>query len=214
MKQLDLPMPRQIAFSGKGAGIVSLLDAHPQRNAAGLAQLIFQKVYGVAAYHPEGLGILLGNSPKERTCYGAINLARQNMQITDPPSVVLLPENKLSTEGKTADGTTVRYKNITDDAISQIEKEVHTFLNFFFDLNQDYPFSKHFGALTGERLMRCKKVLADDLRNNIKVGLIERRKSADDDDPIAEPLFFYPLTGSIFQLLSHFADEAGKPKSV
>jgi hypothetical protein len=215
MKKLNLPMPRQIAFSGKGAGIVSLTDPHPsQRNAAILAQLIFQKVYGVSSYHPEGLEILLGKSPKERTCYGAINLARDNMKLTDPPNVVLLPGLQMSKDDRIEGGGTLRYKEIKDEILNQVERETRDFLDFFFELNQDFAFSKHFGALAGERLTRCKKIVTDDLRNNLKMGLAERLKSADDDDPVSESLFFYPLTGSIFQLLSHFADEAGKLKSI
>jgi hypothetical protein len=215
MKELDLPMPRQLAFSGKGAGIIALLDAHPQRkNAAGLAQIIFQKIYDVKQYHPEGLEILMGESPKESTCYGAINLVRDNINIEEPPTAILLNRDNVFINERNKSGEEVRYKNLDEQLLNSIEEEIKTYIDFFFQLNQEFSFSAKFGALTGDKLTKCKGVLGADLKNNLKVGLAERKKSVDSDDHVNEPLFFYPLIGSIYQLFSHFADEASKPKSV
>lgn len=243
MKQLGQPMPRQIAFSGKGAGIISLLDADPRaRNAAGLAALIFRKVYGAAEYHPEGLDILLGSNPKERTTFGALNMARAgNLEIAfqnavlilsgavppaatpptdpaatppaDPPPAAPAPfltVDNIRKQEPAGEPSFVAYKDLTKAHYDQLEQEVRYFLDFFFDLNKEYPFSK-FGALTGDKLQRCKEVLRADLRSNLENGLDARLETVDLSEHITEPLFFYPLSGALFQLMDYFADEAGKP---
>lgn len=224
LKQLEQPMPRQIAFSGKGAGIISLLDADTRsRNAASLAMLIFKKVYG-QEYHAEGLDILLGNNPKERTTFGALNMARRgNLNIEFKNAVLLLSGATSSAGSETfltidnlrqqaaQNNDLVIYKDLTEHHYDQLEQEVREFLDFFFDLNREFPFSSKFGALTGDKLMRCKSVLAADLRSNLKNGLDARLSTVDTSEHVTEPLFFYPLTGALFQLMDYFADEAGKP---
>lgn len=229
MKQLGQPMPRQIAFSGKGAGLIGLLDANPRRrNAAELAALIFRKVYGAAEYHAEGLDILLGDNPKERTTFGALNMARAgNLDVDFKNAVLLLAGGPaanqdaapmqpfLTVDGrrKSAEGESdfVMYKDLTSAHYDQLEQEVRQFLDFFFDLNRELPFSSKFGALTGDRLLRCKSVLMADLRSNLENGLDARLETVDTSEQITEPLFFYPLSGALFQLMDHFAEEAGKP---
>ncbi len=226
MKQLGQPMPRQIAFSGKGAGIVSLLDADKRsRNAAELAALIFKKVYGVREYHGEGLDVLLGNNPKERTTFGALSMARRNnLDIKFKNAVLLLagtganqteaPKpfftiDNIQQQGE-KDPMGVIYKDLTPHHYDQLEQEVRHFLDFFFDLNREISFSSKFGALAGDKLLRCKNVLSADLRSNLKNGLDARLDTVDSSEHVTEPLFFYPLVGGLFQLMNHFADEAGK----
>jgi len=99
---------------------------------------------------------------------------------------------------------------LTSAHLDQMEQEVRYFLDFVFDLNREFPFSSKFGALTGERLVKCKNVLATDLRSNLKNGLDARLANVDADEHVTEPLFFYPLSGALFQLMDYFADEAGK----
>ena len=231
MKQMGQPMPRQIAFSGKGAGIVSLLDADSRsKNAAGLAELIFKKVYDEKDYQAGSLDILLGSNPKERTTFGALTMAgRNNLDIPFKNAVLMLTGTPVPNGAKnpvqnplpfsTVENISLqdpnnpqelRYKDLTSAHLDQMEQEVRYFLDFVFDLNREFPFSSKFGALTGERLVKCKNVLATDLRSNLKNGLDARLANVDADEHVTEPLFFYPLSGALFQLMNYFADEAGK----
>ncbi len=215
MRELKLPIPRQLAFSGKGAGIITLLDAHPkQQNAAALAELIFNKVYEEEQTYPERLEILIGESPKESTCYGAIKMVKDGVTITEPPIAVLVDSEHFSLNEQMQRGTPLRYKDIDEAVFSNVSKDIKEFIDFFFDLNKSFGFAAKFGALTGDKLAKCKEVMSADLINNLKVGLAERKKTVDTDEPISESLFFYPLVGSLFQLFSYFADTAGKPKNV
>jgi len=223
LKRLNQPMPRQMTFSGRGAHIINLLDSDKNsRNAAGLAKLIIEKVYE-EPYHSDGFEILVGSAPKEKTCYGAINMVNQGKMDMPFKNVVLL-ESKMDCEkDKSApfslivdgrlqnDGKVLSYSDLTnDDLLSRVENDVREFLNLVFEINREYSFANKFEATTGEKLQRLKALMEQDLRSNLKMGLKLRMDAVSPTEPVTEPLFFYPLVGSIYQVLDFIAKEAGK----
>jgi hypothetical protein len=220
MKRLGQPMPRQITFSGRGARIVNLLDSDKySRNAAGLAKVIIERVYG-APYYSEGLEVMVGSAPKEKTCYGAINMINQGKTQLPYKNVVLL-ESKLAKEedpgahtlmvdGMT-EGKVVRYSDVnSEEMFAKVEGDVREFLDFIFDINKDFSFANKFEGPSGDKLMRLKTIMQEDLRSNLKTGLKQRLESIELSEQVTEPLFFYPLVGSIYRVLDSIAKEAGK----
>lgn len=222
MKRLSMPMPRQITFSGRGARIVNLLDSDKySKNAAGLARLIFEKIYG-EPYYAEGLEILVGSSPKEKTCYGAINMVNEGKTHMPYKNVVLL-QSKLDKNGEPGEHMIMMEDSVdakteiklyseinTPEILSKVEADVREFLDFVFELNRQYSFAAKFEGPAGDKLLRLKAVMSEDLHNNIKTGLLQRLAAVESSEHVAEPIFFYPLVGSIYRALDFIAKEAGK----
>jgi TIR domain len=221
MKTLKLDMPRQIAFSGKASAMINILDQDTKLKATvGLVRAIFEKVYE-KSYHSDGLDLLMSPSSKERTCLGAINLMNMGKEIEEPKTAVLLGDNTqtlLIDSRKTSKnqsdneiiitGESYSYKDASElKVIEGVEKEAIAFVNLLFEINNQYSFSSKFGTLAGQKLMDCKYELLKDLRDNIKTGLAIRKETVDESEPVVESLFFYPLIGSIHQLIEHLTEK-------
>jgi hypothetical protein len=207
MKELNLEMPRQIALSGKGSGIIRLLDADSKLvNVASLAKIIFEKVYD-KPYHMDGLDILIGEQSKERTCFGALKLKQEVKN--DYENIVLLGENRLLKykDDNPIGEKPMYYKDLENEELTDlIEKEVREYFDFFFALDTSFNFNAKLGTLKGDRLKACRQVLEQDLRHNIRQGLSLRLENVDRDDYVTDALFFYPLVGAIHQYLNHVAE--------
>ena len=88
--------------------------------------------------------------------------------------------------------------------------ETKKFIEFAFSLNEEFPFSKKFGA-TGGNLDLAKTLSLKDIKKHIMDGLDKKQeelKQTDRNQPIEETLFFYPLIG----ILNTLVREINNPK--
>lgn len=211
MRVLDLPMPRQILLSGKGANIFRLLDADKKlSNLENLTKDIFKFVYNVTSYHSEGLNFALTKDPKEATCQGGIRLAQNNIDLYDVDNIVLIGDrmNILSNmEGFNHLRQLVTHGDlIRRDITNSVVEEVKYFINSLFDICYNQGHFRRLEIKTS-KLDIYKKILLRDAAENLEKGRRLRQAiNVSEDDPVEETLFFYPLIGGIYELTQLLVD--------
>ena len=150
--------------------------------------------------------IFNSENPKEATCKGGIcSPISQSYESIDNIKATLIGID----DNRFADGET-KYGNITAGDLDSIVTETRKFIEFAFALNDEFPFSKKFGA-TGGNLELAKTLSLKDIKKHLMDGLDtkqEELKQTDSNQPIEETLFFYPLIG----ILSTLVREINNPK--
>ena len=197
MKAKSLEVPTNIAFSGNGSKVISVLSP----NKASLEKLT-NKIFGLIYAEPVTNIKLIINSenPKEATCKGGLFLNHEP-NISDAKSI-LLGTNK----------TQLRTDETYDDASSIYEKvceEVMNFLDFIIfeipeakvSLSNEFGIEKRYLELAQE----CFNV---NLKTYVEKGVDLKVKSGDVNhtDVIEETLFFYPIIGVLNDLSDKICD--------
>ena len=206
MKAKGMTMPRFLTFSGTGSKTLHILTPN-NSILEEFTKLIFEKVFN-EKYNSDGLNLIFNSkNPKEATCKGGIcNPISQSYQSIDNIKATLIGKDNY----KFADGIT-KYSNITASDINLIGEETKRFIEFAFKLNDEFSFSKKFGA-DDRNLELVKKISLKDIKKNLQDGLdkkYEELKQADSNQPIEETLFFYPLTGILNTLVHEINKQKG-----
>jgi hypothetical protein len=195
MKQTKMKPPRYITFSGTGSKIISITDRGKDLNSLQkLTKLIFNKIYD---------GESVGNlelkqypEPKEITCKGgllaetAIDIDEiKNILIGDKQNFIITPNTNLN------------YGDVNDDILKSVIDEVNSFLDLIFTLNTEFNFTKNFGV-NSTNIDSCKEILKEDLMQYLKSGFAIKKKELQGNTNVSieEPLFFYPLVGTLNKL--------------
>ena len=201
MNKLELPMPRQITLSGRGAAVVDILD--PTMNQSSLTLLtkkIFEKVYS-NSYHTDGLDFLKRPNSKERTCLGALEFPPLTPDYTN---VVYITNSTLQKfKNSQPIGENITYGNLINNRqlINELTEEIREFNSFFLKIGEEINFHNCFGALPNNQLRQLDTVLNKDCHGNILNGL----NVNDSAEAVTDALFFYPLVGAITQLMDFFS---------
>lgn len=193
MKLKGLALPRHIAFSGNGAKVVSILS--PNNNTlAEYTKDIFCRVFGYDKYDIDGLDIILMDNPKIATCKGGINILRNNINVSVGDKVILrtINEQMFFTENDT-------YKLINDTLKQSVVKDVRDLLDFIFKNKTHFSIKNNFG-IENDVMERAFNICQKDLGTFFDNGLTEKQKENQDNDPIEETLFFYPMIGMLHEL--------------
>ena len=203
MKAKEIKMPRFMTFSGTGSKTLKILTSE-NSVLESFTKLIFEKVFE-QKYNSDGLTIIFNSqNPKEATCKGGIcNPISQSYESIDNIKATLIGTDA----SRFADNTT-KYSNITVADRDQIYQETINFIDFAFALNDEFPFSKKFGA-EGNSLDVAKNISLKDIKKHLKDGLDKKHEELnqiDGNQPIEETLFFYPLVG----ILNTLAEEINK----
>jgi predicted RNA-binding protein Jag len=195
MKQTKMKPPRYITFSGTGSKIISITDRGKDLNSLQkLTKLIFNKIYD---------GESVGNlelkqypEPKEITCKGgllaetAIDIDEiKNILIGDKQNIIITPNTNLN------------YGDVNDDILKSVIDEVNSFLDLIFTLNTEFNFTNNFGV-NSTNIDSCKEILKEDLMQYLKSGFAIKKKELQGNTNVSieEPLFFYPLVGTLNKL--------------
>lgn len=197
MKAKGEVMPRHIAFSGNGSKVIRVLTSS-DTTLEKFTKKIFEKVYG-QDYPSDGLTILQNvDNPKEVTCKGGLaKPIKQSYEDVSTTKIVYKSVNdgKLEFVGKE------KYADINDAYLNKVVDEVKTFINFVFELNNDFSFKNNFDSAEPSMNI-AKEECMRDLLTYTKNGLENKKKEVSDNDVIEETLFFYPLSGMLNALIS------------
>ena len=197
MKAKGVLMPRHIAFSGNGSKVIRVLTSS-DTTLEKFTKKIFEKVYG-QDYPSDGLTILQNvDNPKEVTCKGGLaNPIKQSYEDISTTKIVYKSVNdgKLEFVGKE------KYADINDAYLNKVVDEVKTFINFVFELNNEFSFKNNFDSAESSMNI-AKEECMRDLLTYTKNGLENKKKEVSDNDIIEETLFFYPLSGMLNALIS------------
>lgn len=191
MKVKNLAMPRHIAFSGNGSKVISILTTDPA-TLEKFTKTIFVEVYG-ESYPNDGLTILYREAkPKEATCKGGIICRTiQNYDDVNDTKVVL----------DSADYTSFvpcnfTYQNIDDAYVNSTVAQVKKFIDFVFAIDRQFSFREYFDV-DAKSLQEAQDICYRDLKTYTERGLSCRLEEVDQDAPVEETLFFYPLNGML-----------------
>jgi hypothetical protein len=197
MKAKGEKMPRHIAFSGNGSKVIRILTTS-DTTLEKFTKKIFEKVYG-DRYPTDGLTILQNvNNPKEVTCKGGLaNPIKQDYEDIASTKIVFKTVN----EGGNNFVSNETYASVDETYLQKVVEEVKAFINFVFDINNDFSFKNNFDS-SDSSLYIAKEECVRDLLTYTKNGLENKKKEVSDSDVIEETLFFYPLNGMLNALIS------------
>ena len=199
MKSKGLMKPKTIAFSGNGARTLHILSDEDTM-VAKFAKLIFDGVYGD---NKGAIEVMMEANPKIATCKGGI-------ESPDPQPYETIGNIKTVFVGNdfSHDDNQLTYADITDQTKDEVVKSVEEFFKFLFDLhksNQEFLVNSLSADPTifNEVKEFC---LGEEGRQLLQVsmskGISNKRQSdgVNDDTPLEETLFFYPLVGLLHDL--------------
>lgn len=186
MKVKGLEIPTNIAFSGNGSKVVSVLS--PSKSSL---ETLVANIFGLV-YKEDVKGINLiinSNNPKEATCKGGLFLAQQPINVNVAKTVLLgVSDSKVCTEEKYNDAPAM---------FADVVKEVKSFMDFItLRLPRRISLNNVFG-IDNNSIRMAVECFNKDLSAYIQSGIDLKIEAHDvgNDDIIEEPLFFYPIIG-------------------
>lgn len=191
MKKKGLDIPSNIAFSGNGSKVVSVLSPSTG-SLEKLTTCVFKLIYGKDVERPIKL-IINSINPKEATCKGGLFL-QQVPHNLDETKVIMLADKLITNE------TYYDAANIKE----QIANEVADFNDFIsIQLAKEISFYNEFG-IDKTSFQLADDCFNEDLKVYIEKGIELKLASGDvsREDKIEETLFFYPIIG-VMNDLSH-----------
>ena len=186
MKIKGLDIPTNIAFSGNGSKVISVLS--PSKSSLEtLVANIFSLIYKEDV---NGINLIINSqNPKEATCKGGLFLAQQPINVDVAKTVLLgVTDSKICTDEKYSD---------VPNMFGDIVKEVRTFMDFItLRLPKRISLNNVFG-IDNNSMRLAVECFNKDLAAYIQSGIDLKLESHDvsKDDVIEEPLFFYPIIG-------------------
>ena len=199
MKAKGLMKPKTIAFSGNGAKTLNIISEENDVIEK-FAKLIFDGVYGD---NKGSIQVMMEANPKIATCKGGI-------ESPEPQPYDTIGSIKTVFVGDTFnhEGGQLTYADITDKTKEDVVESVEKFFKFLFDLhksNQEFLVNSLSADPTLFKIVKdfC---LGEEGKQLLEIsftkGIEHKRKSdgVDDDTPIEETLFFYPLVGLLHDL--------------
>ncbi len=192
MKAKGLDVPTNIAFSGNGSKVVSVLSSLKEPLEL-LTSKIFDIIYGTDV---KGINLIINSkNPKEATCKGGLFLDRQPITISGAKSVLIGSDATTLVDTQKYEDVPILYDNIV--------KEVKKFMDFITLRipNKGVSLANEFG-IDNKSIDLAVECFNKDLKTYIEKGVEMKLASKDvsKEDVIEEPLFFYPIIGVINDL--------------
>lgn len=192
MKAKGLDVPTNIAFSGNGSKVVSVLTPN-KVSLERLTKHIFRLVYDSDIDTDINLIINTVN-PKEATCKGGLFLNREPANIDSTKCILITKDTLCKNE------TYTDVSNIYDDVV----RDARTYFNFLalkVARIQGFSLSNEFG-IDKKQLDLAAKCFNENLLTYVEkgVGLKIDTSDVSMEDKLEEPLFFYPIIGVINDL--------------
>ncbi|MCQ2112460.1 MAG: hypothetical protein MJY95_03855 [Bacteroidaceae bacterium] len=202
MMNKGLDMPRSIMFSGTGSKVLNIVGSH--RELDSFTQIIVERIYG-KEYDDNGFSVVIEEKePKQITCRGAL------LQVNSEAGLKAINDiNKCMDDFKTPlksnysmleSHPTITYADATDEKIMKaIVDEVKKYNEFFISLCEDIRVADRF-LVAGEAWNLFKQEVGRDLEHHLIQGwnfTIKNQTILNENDPVADTLFFYPIIGSI-----------------
>ena len=197
MKVRGLQSPSNIAFSGNGSKVISVLTPN-QGTLEELTTKIFKSIYSDTDIKDIKL-IINRVNPKEATCKGGLFLGHEPNNIRNAKTILLT--DKLVTNEN--------YNNVEtlyEDVIDEVRKFVDL---IFLKLAPSISLSSNFGIDPSYTQLAIRSCFRNEsLETYIEKGVNLKLQSKDvsKEDVIEETLFFYPIIGAINDLSNRICD--------
>jgi|LakMenEpi03Aug12_release.lakeMendotaPanAssembly.Ray.scaffolds.fasta_scaffold23693_6 hypothetical protein len=195
------PMPNYIVFSGTGSKILQIISPS-DKTISELTQIIFEKVCNVK-YVKESLQVKPEKEfPKELTCKGGLMVDTNDLEqdLRKIKKILTCLEDKGISD--------LKFNMLNDQNCEDITQYIKSFNNFFIELNTLFNFRDSFGV-SDKSLAIFTRDIDKHLRDYLFDGVENLKKLDDiisDEEALDESLFFYPIIGSIKNLLSNLSD--------
>lgn len=198
MKKEGIQLPKHIIFSGTGSKILNIITPD-KKILSNFSKLIFEEIYN-EQYDQDGITVETEVSmPKEITCKGGLMVNPEDLDI-DIKSI-----KKVLT--CVSGHETLQYSLLNDQNKSEIAESVLTFNTFFIQLHSKYNFTDYFNV-SNKSLELYKSEMNKHIRDYLDQGLdynSTMEEYAQQDGEIEESLFFYPLIGTINNLIGQLS---------
>lgn len=190
MKAKGLDAPANIAFSGNGSKVVSVLGSKDSLEL--LTTKLFEIIYGTDI---SNINLIINrDNPKEATCKGGLFLNSQPSNISDVKAVLLGTTGLSVVEDQL-------YSNVSD-YYEDVASEILKFLDvIMLKLPRKISLSNEFG-IDQEFVILAIQSFNKDLKPYIEKGVNMKLESKEvsNEDVIEETLFFYPIIGILNDL--------------
>ena len=201
MKAKNLDVPANIAFSGNGSKVVTVLSPN-KSSLEKLTKHIFKLVYDSDIDKDIKL-IINSENPKEATCKGGLFLSHEPSDIDNAKSILIGVAKEVLCESETYADAQNMYEAIV--------KDVQTYFNFIalkLARIQGFSLSNEFG-IDKRDLELAAKCFNENLATYVEKGVRLKLDTSDVslDDKLEEPLFFYPIIGVLNDLSNRICDE-------
>lgn len=203
MHACELDFPRHIAFSGNGSRVLSVLTPNIE-TLSEYTKKIFCSVYS-KEYHPDGLDIIMNDNPKTVTCKGGIKMVRNNnVNVNHGQKVILknakddtlfIPRKEVINPGK--EEYYDSYNNISDDLKNETINDV---IEFIKSTLSDSIYLKNNFGIEKDAINKVLSLNGKDFMTFTVKGINRIMQDNNDDSPIVETLFFYPLIGMMHEI--------------
>ena len=212
MKHRGYAKPKQIYFSGTGSKILNIVGSKTQVNE--FTQTILERVFG-EPYQEQFSIKIESECPKQITCRGGVRIENLRTDAHPTPETVATIElmrprniNAMKYCYSMTDVEQFTMDKVNDLAVrDQLVARVKEFNQFFIDLCDNVT-RDEFG-IDNKVMNLFKQVLNNNVDNYLVAGINAFLQGRYDDDvPIEDVPFFYPIIGIIrYNLLSNLCNE-------
>lgn len=209
-----------VCFSGNGSRFLNALGVKLGQGSIleGMTNYIFKAVLGqntplVRLYE-------IGDRPKEATCEGALHSGLTESQLikADGYGVKGIDQEKIKPitgERFEGDKKPIKFGDLVNIKLSEAS-EYKTFVETFFKMYNEMKLGDHFLVKLDQKQLEALKTTitsksGEYFTKTVKIQTDDKGRKA--EDPLNEPLFFYPVMGAVHDSLNFISDiELGAKK--
>lgn len=201
----EFEVPHYISFTGMGSKYVQLISSHPA-SVAKIIKAIFRYVGNLfnddELKKADNIKVSFVEKPKEVTAEGA--LISLNYGNEDDGEVINPNQDTFYgfEEEEAYNNTSLRYGNLNNDIKSKVMKLFNSFLDMFAKEDIIDALSEVRHGVDNDiiiRLRNCTDPSYCQMQNSSKKG--QR-----DTDKVKEPMFFWPLKNSLYEIGKEIAE--------
>ena len=200
IKREGLELPRHISFSGNGSKVLRAITANT-KDLATYTKKVFEEILQ-CEYDKELdiIGLDDNSNSKESTCKGGIIADGTSSDDRDKVIVMRSDNSGVATE---------TYEEIKADS-GYLKRAVESVKQFFdFVLNvmpKKFDFDDYFGV-DSNSMKIAKEVSQKDIDTFMNKGIEHMLEETDEDKPIKETFFFYPIKGVLQSISEEIHDQ-------
>lgn len=198
LKAKGVGTPAYLTVSGTGSKVLDLIGG--QKQLESIIRIVFNDVIG-----DDGkVELKRVENPKEITCKGGLSMMADD--VVDDPE-----ELRYCFTGASSIDAHSRLQDIDEGAMNQVLSFYHTFIDYFFALNNKYSFEKNFGISTLRSFNDYKHILLEHANEDLAAVLDVRKKEREDPDAeLEDSMFFFPLAGGLNRLSYYISKQDQK----
>lgn len=178
--------PAYVCLSGNGSRVITFLDQNRKLPAiTEFIQILSSHVYDTPM---ESLEVILSSYPKQVTSQGGLFAMRDGT--AQVPTKVFHGDSKLAKVG---------YNNFTAAQADLVVDRVEYFLDLLTKMSSKFSYRDKFGM--DKEMKFCCEVMRKKLKDHLMDHLeLKKMESKNENEPITESLFFYPLGHGLYNL--------------